>query len=66
MPRASAGNEPRVLISARALLQVNGVNQPVANVPISFQLGAGPGGGERLDPPLALTDAFGIATTTFI
>ena len=66
VPRASAGNEPRVLISARALLQVNGVNQPVANVPISFQLGAGPGGGERLDPPLAFTDAFGIATTTFI
>lgn len=66
VPKASGGVEPKVVLSARALYQFNGVDQPVAGVTITFQLGAGPAGGERLEPALAVTNSSGVATTSFI
>jgi len=66
VPKAAGSSEPRVVLSARALYQVNGVDQPVAGVTVAFRLGAGPAGGERLEPALAVTNSSGVATTSFI
>ncbi|MDR3451776.1 MAG: hypothetical protein P4L96_03085 [Rhodoferax sp.] len=53
------------IITARAVYNNNGQDQPVANVPISFSMVGGPGGGESLTPALKLTGSDGTAVATF-
>jgi hypothetical protein len=44
---------------------ITATSEPVANVPVTFNLSNTTGGGEYVNPPQALTDSSGYATTTF-
>lgn len=44
---------------------ITSASEPIANVPVTFNLSKTTGGGEYVNPPQAVTDSSGYATTTF-
>jgi Bacterial Ig-like domain (group 1) len=63
---SSGATKNTIQIKARAILNTNGVDVGVFNVPILFSLSGGPGAGESLSQAIAFTDSSGNASTTFI
>lgn len=61
----TTGNQSSLTITARAVFTNGTTDQSVVNVPITFSMLGGPGGGEFLTPALAYTDKAGYATATF-
>ena len=65
VPISSVSNQSSIVVTAQAVFTNNGIDQPVANVPVAFSMTGGPGAGEFLSPALTYTNSAGYATATF-